>query len=462
MFQSMIRMLPTVFVILAVTAAAETEGESPMNSESRWNVREFGAGGDGVADDTSAFQTALQAAADGGGGTVAVPAGRYLIAGHLAIPSAVTLEGTWQSVPSHAGIRDAGEARPGVNGTTLLAVEGAGSEEGPPFILVSGNATLKGVVIFYPEQKPDAIPTPYPWTIALRGNNPAVLDVELLNPYNGIDATQNQRHLIRNISGQPLRRGVLVDQIYDIGRIENVHFNPWFSMSQPLWDWQMANGEAFIFGRTDWQYVQNTFCFGYRIGYRFIETEKGMCNGNFLGIGADDCWVSLQVDQCAPYGLLITNGEFVSFHGPDPTMVVVSETNDGSVRFVNCSFWGPDKQIARIAGTGTVGFSDCTFSYWDRDLEGRAAIQASGGSLLVRGCEFRHDAPQVYLAEGVQRAVITGNLITGTERIANESNGTVQIANNAATETKPADTLQISETVDHRIRELSTGESGEK
>ena len=77
-------MLPTVFVILAVTAAAETEGESPMNSESRWNVHEFGAVGDGVADDTAAFQTALQAAADAGGGTVQVPAGRYLIAGHLA------------------------------------------------------------------------------------------------------------------------------------------------------------------------------------------------------------------------------------------------------------------------------------------------------------------------------------------------------------------------------------------
>ena len=51
----------------------------------------------------------------------------------------------------------------------------------------------------------------------------------------------------------------------------------------------MANGEAFVFGRTDWQYVFNTFCYGYRVGYRFIETKEGMCNGNFLGIGADDC-----------------------------------------------------------------------------------------------------------------------------------------------------------------------------
>jgi hypothetical protein len=85
----------------------------------------------------------------------------------------------------------------------------------------------------------------------MRGNNPAVLQVEMLNPYNGIDATLNNRHLIRDVSGQPLRRGVIVNGIYDIGRIENVHFNPWWSMSPKLFQWQMENGEAFIFGRTD-------------------------------------------------------------------------------------------------------------------------------------------------------------------------------------------------------------------
>ncbi len=39
-------------------------------------------------------------------------------------------------------------------------------------------------------------------------------------------------------------------------------------------------------------------------------------------------------------------------------MVEVKEANKGSVRFVNCAYWGPCNQIARIAGAGTVGFSD--------------------------------------------------------------------------------------------------------
>jgi len=257
-----------------------------------------------------------------------------------------------------------------------------------------------------------------------------VLAVEMLNPYNGIDATQNERHLIRDVHGQPLRRGILVDAVYDIGRIENVHFNPWWSVSPKLFQWQMANGEAFIFGRSDWQYVLNTFCFGYGIGYRFVRSRAGVCNGNFLGIGADDCHTALVVDECAPYGLLITNGEFVSFHGPDPTMVDVRGTNSGSVRFVNCAFWGPCNQIARIAGTGTVGFSDCTFVEWGGREGTRPAIRAEAGTLLVRGCEFRQDRPQIELGEDVARAVISGNILSGPERIANRSKGKVEIAMN--------------------------------
>jgi hypothetical protein len=419
-------------LVVALGLAALAAGAEPADV---YNVKAFGAKGDGKTDDTAAFQAALEAAAKAGGGTVYAPRGNYLFAGHLAVPSAVTLAGMWQSVPAHNGIRDKGLPKPTDDGTTLLPTEGAGKEDAPPFITLNSNSTLRGVVIYYREQNEDAEPKPYPWAVAMRGKNPAVLDVELLNPYNGIDASKNERHLVRNVQGQPLRRGIYVDEIYDIGRIENVHFNPWWSTKPKLFQWQMANGEAFIFGRTDWQYVLNTFCFGYKVGYRFVKSKAGVCNGNFLGIGADDCWTALAVDECAPFGLLITNGEFVSFHGPDPTMIEVGATNTGSVRFANCAFWGPCNQIARIAGRGTVGFSDCTFTQWGGKDGSRAALQAAGGTVLVRGCEFRQNRPQIDLGADVRRAVITGNVFTGPPRINNQSKGNVQIGENAA-ETK--------------------------
>lgn len=277
--------------------------------------------------------------------------------------------------------------------------------------------------MYWPLQDPEKIPKAYPWGIAMRGKNPAVLDVEMLNPYNAIDASKNERALIRNISGQPLRRGIYVDGVYDIGRIENVHWNPWWSMKPKLLKWQKENGEAFIFERTDWHYVLNTFCFGYKTGYKFGSStgSTGACNGNFLGIGADDCQNAIVVEQSAPYGLLITNGEFVAMEGTNPTMVVVDESNRGTVRFVNCAFWGPCNQNAVVSGSGTVGFSDCTFVQWDRNKEGRASIQANSGTLLVRGCDFGTNAPQVSIGEKVSRAIVSENVVKGKVRIDNNA-----------------------------------------
>lgn len=386
-----------------------------------FSVQDYGAHGDGKTDDTAAFQKAMDAAAQAGGGVVYAPRGNYFFAGHLDVPRAVTLKGVWESVPSHNGLRDRNGDKPMDDGTTFLVTENEGKEDGNPFITLHDNATLKGVVLYYPHQNPAGEPAPYPWAIAMRGKNPAVLSVELLNPYNGIDASRNERHLIRDVQGQPLRRGIFVDAIYDIGRIENVHFNPWWSLQPALARWQEENGEAFIFGRSDWQYVYNTFCFGYGKGYKFVKTKTGECNGNFLGIGADDCNTAVDVEDSAPYGLLISNGEFTSFHGVNPTMVRVGTNHMGTVRFVNCAFWGPCRQIANIAGHGTVGFSDCTFVKWDAKGEGCSAIQAEGGSVMVRGCEFKENKPHIDLSESVQHAVISDNLVPNKLRIINRS-----------------------------------------
>ena len=415
----------TVFLILVTGRPAPGQ-----NSNDVFRVETFGARGDGQTDDTEAFQRAMDAAGHAGGGVVYAGRGNYLFRGHLSVPSAVTLKGMWESVPSHVGLRNTGAPKPTDDGTTFLVTENRGMEAGTGFITLTNNSTLKGVVLYYSEQKVDEEPQPYPWSIVMRGKNPAVLSVELLNSYNGIDAAHNERHLIRDVQGQPLRRGIYVDDIYDIGRIENVHFNPWWSQKPKVFQWQQTNGEAFIFGRSDWQYVFNTFCFGYAVGYKFIETKAGVCNGNFLGIGADDCFTAVVVENCAPFGLLISNGEFVSFHGPDPTMVRVEPSNRGSVRFVNCAFWGPCNQIAKTAGRGTTGFSDCTFVQWDRKKEGRAALQAESGAVLVRGCEFREDKPQVRLGGSVSRAIITDNLFTGKVRVENGIGPNATIANN--------------------------------
>ena len=427
------RLMLGIMCLMVAGSALAKEGDAVKTST--WSVMDFGAVADGTTDNTAAFQKAMDTAGAAKGGIVEVPTGRFSFAGTLTVPKEVTLRGVFTYSPAHAGIRDKSPETPDF-GTVFLVHAGAGTEEGAPFILLQSNAVLQGVCVFYPDQNPDTVPKAYPYAVALRGNNSAILDCELLNPYNGIDASQNQRVLIRNIHGQPLHIGLYVDDIYDIGRIENVHWNPWWSMSKDLFEWQKSNGVGFIFGKSDWHYVINTFCFGYRVGYKFIQTKKGNTNGNFLGIGADDCRTSILIEQCSPIGLLITNGEFVSIDGDDPTMVVVGPENKGTVRFSNCAFWGPANRNAVINGTGTVGFGDCTFVNWASKNKESRSIEVYGGSVLVRGCEFKENKPQILLGENVARAIITDNLMNGEERIENKSTGAAVIKDNLGAKPK--------------------------
>src|SRR5258708_23819094 len=148
-----------VFSILF--GAAVLAGAAPKNDV--YSVLDFGAKGDGKTDDTSAFQRALETAGRAGGGVVFAPRGNYYFSGHLNVPSAVTLKGMWESVPAHNGFRDGSAAKPTADGTTFLVTENEGNEDGPPFILLNDNCTLKGVVLYYPKQDPAEEPKAYPW-----------------------------------------------------------------------------------------------------------------------------------------------------------------------------------------------------------------------------------------------------------------------------------------------------------
>jgi hypothetical protein len=61
----------------------------------------------------------------------------------------------------------------------------------------------------------------------------------------------------------------------------------------------------------------------------------------------------------------------------------------------------------------------------------RAAIQASSGSVLIRGCEFLEDKRHIALGEEVRSAVVSGNLFHGQARIENLSKNDIQIGLNA-------------------------------
>lgn len=371
---------------------------------SAYPARDFGVIPNETTDLTRPLQEALDACAARGGGRLYLEAGTYRIEGTLTLPESVALIGASEAAPS----------APQGGGAVLHAFHGRGQEEGMAFITMMNDSVLRGISIFYPEQTGEHEIVPYPWCIQSGGDsNLSIIDCLLVNPYQGIccGLERNERHLIRNVNGTPLRRGLMIDRCTDVGRIENVHFWPFFKGEDRrlVREYVTEHGEAFIFARTDWESVINTFCWGYKVGYRFAESQWGVCNGSFMGIGADGCNVSVQVDNCAPYGVLITNGQFVSIFGDNPTQIRTGENFAGAVQFNNCAFWGLSRQCARIEGEGFASFNQCHFLDWRPSEPPTPGIEALGGQLTVQGCRFAKGGTAVRVGPQVRGAILSAN-----------------------------------------------------
>ena len=405
-----------VLILLAnMLAADEPATPAPTPSPSatvHWSVKQAGAVGDGRTDDTNVLQRLLDDAGRAGGGVVEVPAGRYAIQGTLTVPARVTLQGIYRTPPTVAH-----KSSPDLNGSVLLAFAGRGRPTDPPFIRLAGdNAVLSGLIVAYPEVKQsDVPPVPYPPCVSSENTtNVAVLDCLLLNPYEGIRLEKAHRHNVRNVMGYPIKRGLYVDMCGDIGRIENVHFWPFgirYRPDDPFCQWVNTEGVAFELARTDWEYVLNTFCFGYGIGYKFSESKHGSANGNFLGLGADCCQRAVVVEQAQPPGLLITNGEFVGRWGSkDAVCLEIGPKVVGKVSLVNCSFWGPiDRCVWMRSPLGQFTAGTCNFVAWDVHDSGSPALQLDAGRAIVQGCTFEKEGPHVAVAEPVTSAILVGN-----------------------------------------------------
>jgi Pectate lyase superfamily protein len=389
--------------------------------------------GDGITDATQPIQQLLDAAS-AHGGEVFLPPGQYLLKGTITVPRGVTLRGSWDA-PHHGSVWD--------KGSTLLVTGGRGQEEGPGAIELRANAAVEGITMLWPEQTPANL-TPYPWAIHGNGMHDTVENVTLVNAYQGVKMGgpgDGSLHLIRNVFGCVLRRGIMIDGTTDIGRIENVHFNPhyWGGSRHPSRgnnpeDWSKLqqfmndNLEAFIFARSDWEYVVDTFVWGAKSGYLFIETKSGACNGQFLGIGADYCQACVRIEKIQPIGLQITNGEFTAFSG-DPNSAVVTEPGaGGAAQFVNCNFWGVKNHVAWLQGSTAVTLSDCHIC--DKLMAG--AVLAEKGRLIVRGCVFDQSCPAVILKPDVSAAIVAENLQPGGLQIENDIGSRAVIGLNQA------------------------------
>jgi polygalacturonase len=150
----------TLLGLAGCTSVSKTPTSAP--SKTVFNVRDFGALGDGTNKDTVAFQKALDACAVSGGGEVLVPAGKYLI-GSVQLGTRTVLRLAQDSVIAGSpdatdypmmDIRWEGRWQPGRRALIYSAnvdhtgIIGPGRIEGNPVVAAPQNP--RGVVVLEP------------------------------------------------------------------------------------------------------------------------------------------------------------------------------------------------------------------------------------------------------------------------------------------------------------------------
>jgi hypothetical protein len=187
---------------------------------------------------------------------------------------------------------------------------------------------------------------------------------------------------------------------------------------------------GFTIGRTDWEYISNSFVIWAKIGFHFRRVAEKTGNVLVTQSGSDLGPVAVRIDELQEHaGVAFENCQFMSGFEIGPQ-------NKGPVKLSNCGFWGRAGAGSQMVldGQGTVTLTATHFHRWDYAREGKPCIEARNGSLLLQGCDFMepsNTSPHIRLGQGVKSAALIGNRFQGGSiRIVNESAGDVQMVGN--------------------------------
>jgi len=409
----------------------------------------FGAKAEPGFDNRAAFQAAIDAAYNGGGGVVYIPAGNYEFrstqAGRsyeyvLRLPASVQLRGDWadpelndgkvlgtilevrvgKNSPNYNGVVE--NRRNDAQGNTRITYSSIADR----FIEMRESTGVTNLSIWYPEQDIKDI-KPYPWTLfQTSGDSATIENVTLVNSYNGFYSAPSELHYVLNSYLTALNTGIEVHVCTDIGRIENVKINPKYWANSGLSGapslaevtaYTRANGTGFQMHRSDWEYVSYLYVSGYKTGI-WIGKERGFAeapNSQLYEIHIDNCGNGLYVDEVNPYGLLISNSSF----GADNNGNAVYFHSDfrTSVQFNGVDFKGP---IVSDGSDGVISFESCTF-----DKYNEYALKINNGNILLTQCEFKKSTGHVYLGTNMNtlKSVYSGY----DEEVVNSNNGHLRI-----------------------------------
>lgn len=282
----------------------------------------YGADRSGRKDSTKAIQSAIYACQDAGGGTVWLPAGKYLVKDTIEVHAFCTLRGDRRD-PDTTG---AGQNHSDY-GTVVIADLASGND-GPSLFRIGGSAGVIGVTTYYPRQSATQ-PVPYNYTFEIPGGAwignenymmATVSDITMLNSYRGIGISTmpndrgsapssgqvHESSTIRNIRGTALFEGARAYNGADVGTWENVTFSNSYWASAPstyrpparaaLDGWTRANGTGLVLGDLEWDQFHKITLSDYKVGIHVVAGQRAQFTGSFLQPDVRRTDVALKVD----------------------------------------------------------------------------------------------------------------------------------------------------------------------
>ena len=318
------------------------------------DVRAFGAKGDGISDDTEAFENAISAVAKAGGGTVYAPEGRYKLTHTLRLPCSVGISG--DLIPGTA------------EGTILCIYGGKGSSDSAQgAVLLDHQASVKNLAFWYPEQNlADGTAIPYPPSVVQVGSESVTVEnVNFINSYFAVcyaAGGNNSLQYTRDVCGTPLFIGYENDHSYDIGKIEDLHFAPsfWLNASLPgtpdaavLNRWLKGNATGLLLERIDWTYLADVTVEGYKIGVRTRNAGDGAPNGHIFRFNLLNCVTCLLCDHLS--WVQAADCRFTA----EKTAIEAGPECKGDFLLHGCSLIAGTGIAVKCLGTGRFTFSDC-------------------------------------------------------------------------------------------------------
>jgi len=334
----------------------------------------FGAKPDGVTDNTSAIQSALDKAGNEGGGIVYMPSGKYKVEGNLVVPTGVELKGAsdFATVPR-------------AQGSILEVYAGKGNPNAEPFIKLSERSGLRGVSFNYPEQVYTLMPNvpEYPYCIQVTGKDVYVVNVGLRAVFRALDlfTYKCDNHYVDYLAGHIFKTGINVGGGSENGKICNTQFNTivyssggeskfgsWPNSPDPkdqpskdaCYAYNWNNLDFMILGNCRNQILYNDFHYGSCRGIVF-SSEKP--SGIALGLGIDASRKAVYYEGLGSEGFDMINSQIVSIKQTDSNGILQTDTKyieteagfDGHVTLFASNYWGGTYRAVVAAG-GTLDF----------------------------------------------------------------------------------------------------------